>query len=100
MGVMAAYVGVVCRGGGCGKSSVDSGSGGTGIHVGCVSSGGVLIFVTVVEAPPLNCEDSGWCSCKPKEVKGLKNEIEAQELQVVVAIRRDSKHDCEKEAVL
>lgn len=56
---MAAYVGVVCRGGDCGKRSVDSGSGGSGSYVGCVSSGGVMVFVTVVEAPPLNCEDSG-----------------------------------------
>ena len=52
---MAAYVGVVCRGGDCGKRSVDSGSGGSGSYVGCVSSGGVMVFVTVVEAPPLNC---------------------------------------------
>ena len=43
--------------------------------------GAVMVFVAVMEAPPLECEDSGWCSCKTKLLKRLKNKIESVELQ-------------------
>ena len=64
---------------------VISGSCGIGIYGGGVSSGegggAVMVFVAVMEAPPLECEDSGWCSCKTKLLKRLKNKIESVELQ-------------------
>ena len=43
--------------------------------------GAVMVFVAVMEAPPLECKDSGWCSCKTKLLKRLKNKIESVELQ-------------------
>ena len=46
-----------------------------------VGGGAVMVFVAVMEAPPLECEDSGWCSCKTKLLKRLKNKIESVELQ-------------------
>lgn len=40
-----------------------------------------MVLVAVVEAPPRNCEDSGCCSCKTKEMLLLKNGIEVVALE-------------------
>ena len=37
--------------------------------------GAVMLFVAVMEAPPLECKKSGRCTCKTKLLKRLKNKI-------------------------